>query len=71
MNVIERVLIAMLVLVGIYLFLANSSASNKIFTSLGKVGIATFGVLQGRDVSGLGGVSITTPSQLGGMSDFG
>jgi hypothetical protein len=61
MNTIEKVLIVMLTLVGIFLFLANASAANKIFTSLGSVGIATFGVLQGRDVSGLGGVSISSP----------
>jgi hypothetical protein len=65
MSTLEKVLITMLGLIAIYLFLANAGAANAIFTSLGKVGIATFGVLQGRDVSGLGGVNISTP--LGGQ----
>jgi multisubunit Na+/H+ antiporter MnhC subunit len=65
MNVIEKVLIAMLVLVGLYLFLANANATNKIFTSLGSVGIATFGTLQGRNVRGLGGVEVSSPIGVG------
>lgn len=65
MHTLERVLVIMLGLIAIYLFLANAGAANAIFTSLGKVGIATFGTLQGRNVSGLGGVSITTPIGTG------
>ena len=58
MNRLEVILGTMLSLVALYLVLVNPQAVDQILRSLGGLGAATFGTLQGRSVSGIGGVSV-------------
>lgn len=55
---IERVIILMLVLVVLYLLLANTNGFNSVVTALGKVNLSTLGVLQGRGCIDALGVKI-------------
>lgn len=57
MRAIEWVLGIMLGLVALYLVLVNSQSTTQILGSLGSLGAQTFGVLQGRSVTG-GGIQV-------------
>lgn len=58
MRTFEYVVGFMLVLVLVYLFLVRAKETESIFKSLGGVSAGLLGTLQGRSVSGLGGVTI-------------
>jgi hypothetical protein len=58
MRVMEYVIGGVFLLIGLYLVLVNPSAVDKIIKSSATFGIGSIGVLQGRSVSGLGGVSV-------------
>jgi hypothetical protein len=52
LSTIEKLYTIALGLVALYLILSAPKAVNQILTSIGNFNIATFGVLQGRTVSG-------------------
>jgi hypothetical protein len=58
MIIIERIVILMLILVVLYLVLANSSGFNSVMGGLGKFNIASLLTLQGRDCINAFGVKI-------------
>lgn len=62
MNAVEKLYTIALSLVALYLVLSAPEAVNKILSSLGNFNAITFGVLQGRSVSGAGGASIGGPT---------
>ena len=58
MAAIEKVVGLMLLLVALYLVLANSGAFNSILKGLSAFNVAILGTLQGRYVEGVGGVKV-------------
>jgi hypothetical protein len=48
----------MLFLIALYLVLEKAAGASSILGTLAAAGVAVFGTLQGRNVSGVGGVSV-------------
>jgi hypothetical protein len=51
-SAVEKFYLTALGLVGLYLVLAKPQAVNQILQGIGSFNVSTFGVLQGRNVSG-------------------
>jgi hypothetical protein len=67
MRAVESFLGGAVILIAVYLLLANGNAANAILNSLARMGVGIFGTLQGRDVSGFGDLRVTTPGGARGL----